>query len=163
MKLLKRLSRGDNIACKMLNNLILECKTVINTLHQREKFVENLFSFLKEKFVLTDTQIFIFGSFLTENFIPGKSDIDIGIYSENTVKAYDIHYELSTYLDTFNLKHDIVIMELSSLLTINIPIMVYGKTLTDYNNLKLLPYLKSMIAKYGFLEKGLDSANYENN
>lgn len=135
----------------------------INTLQQREKFIANLFNFLKEKFDLTDTQIFIFGSFLTENFIPGKSDIDIGIYSENTVKAYDIHYELSTYLDTFNLKHDIVIMELNSLLTINIPIMVYGKPLTNYNNLKLLPYLKSMIAKYGFLKKGLDSANYENN
>lgn len=162
MKPLKRLNRGDNIACKMQNNLILECKNVINTLQQREKFINDLFNFLKEKFDLTDTQIFIFGSFLTENFIPGKSDIDIGIYSENTVKAYDIHYELSTYLDTFNLKHDIIIMELSSLLTINIPIMVYGKPLTNYNNLKLLPYLKSMIAKYGFLEKGLDSANYEN-
>lgn len=135
----------------------------INTLQQREKFVDNLFNILKEKFDLTDTQIFIFGSFLTENFIPGKSDIDIGIYSENTVKAYDIHYELSTHLDTFNLKHDIVIIELSSLLTINIPIMVYGKPLTNYNNLKLLPYLKSMIAKYGFLEKGLNSDNYENN
>lgn len=146
-----------------MNRKVTTVTLSINTLQQREKFVDNLFNFLKEKFDLTDTQIFIFGSFLTENFIPGKSDIDIGIYSENTVKAYDIHYELSTYLDTFNLKHDIVIMELNSLLTINIPIMVYGKPLTNYNNLKLLPYLKSMIAKYGFLEKGLDSANYENN
>lgn len=134
----------------------------INTLQQHEKFIDDLFNFLKEKFDLTDTQIFIFGSFLTENFIPGKSDIDIGIYSDNEVKMYDIKYELSEYLDKIGLKHDIVIMNLSNKLTINIPIMVYGKTLTDYNNLRLLPYLKSMIAKYGFLEKGLDSANYEN-
>lgn len=110
---------------------------------------------------MSDTQIFVFGSFLTDNFIPEKSDIDIGVYSENEAKMYDIQYELSKYLRELGINFDIVIMTLSQKLLINIPIMVYGTSFTNYDNTKLLPYLKSMIDKYGFIEKGLSISSYE--
>jgi predicted nucleotidyltransferase len=134
---------------------------MLETLQSRKEFVQNLVKMISSKFDITDTQIFIFGSFLTEDYIPGKSDIDIGIFSEDETKMYDIRYELSNYLQEIGLKFDIVIMTLSKKLLINIPIMVYGETYTDYDNNKFLPYLKSMIDRYGFLEKGLDEAAYE--
>ena len=134
---------------------------MLNTLAERKKFVADIIELLNSKFDLSDTQIFVFGSFLTDDFIPEKSDIDIGVYSENETKMYDIQYELSKYLTEVGINFDIVIMTLSQKLLINIPIMVHGTSFTNYDNTKLLPYLKSMIDKYGFIEKGLSVSSYE--
>lgn len=134
---------------------------MLNTITERKQFVADMMELLKSKFDLSDTQIFVFGSFLTDDFIPEKSDIDIGVYSENETKMYDIQYELSKYLTKVGISFDIVIMTLSQKLLINIPIMVYGTSFTNYDNTKLLPYLKSMIDKYGFIEKGLSVSSYE--
>lgn len=134
---------------------------MLNTITERKQFVADMMELLKSKFDLSDTQIFVFGSFLTDDFVPEKSDIDIGIYSDNETKMYDIQYELVQYLNKVGIKFDIVIMTLSQKLLINIPIMVYGTSFTNYDNTKLLPYLKSMIDKYGFIEKGLSVSSYE--
>ena len=74
---------------------------------------------------------------------------------------YDIQYELVQYLNKVGIKFDIVIMTLSDKLLINIPIMIYGTSFTNYDNAKLLPYLKSMVDRYGFIEKGLSVSAYE--
>lgn len=123
---------------------------MFNTLESRNNFVDKMLKHLKENFDLSDTQIFVFGSFLTEDFEPGISDIDIGVYSEDETKMYDIQCDLDIYLDRFNLKHDIVVMNLSDKLWINIPIMTYGKQLTQYENEDLFNYLLKMVKKYGF-------------
>ena len=124
-------------------------KRNVSTLKKREQIVNDIAAFLKSKFDLSDTQIFIFGSFLTDRYIPGKSDIDIGIYSENREKALDIQYELDMYLKEKQIKHDIVDMELHDKLLINIPIMTYGKTLTEYESEEMFNYLVEMIKKHG--------------
>lgn len=123
---------------------------MLNTLDNREKFIESMICFLSQKYDLSDTQVFVFGSFLTNEFVPGKSDIDIGVYSENETKMYDIKIELDKYLSKFNIEHDIVIMHLNSNLWINIPIMTYGKQLTSYESESLFNYLLDMINKWGF-------------
>lgn len=130
---------------------------MFETLQQREDFTTSIFEFLKSRFDLSDTQVFIFGSFLTDDFIPGKSDIDIGIYSENREKALDIQYELDMYLKEKQIKHDIVDMELHDKLLINIPIMTYGKALTDYESEKMFKYLVEMIKKHGIKWYNLNS------
>ncbi len=130
---------------------------MLETLEQRENYITDLRNYLNSKYDLADTQIFIYGSFLTNNFVPNKSDIDIGIFSEDENKMYDIQYDLDNYI---SIQHDIVIMHLSENLLINIPIMVYGKTLTNYQSKEMLEYLVQMINKYGFLEKGLEVTAY---
>lgn len=125
-------------------------ESMLNTLDNREKFIESMICFLSQKYDLSDTQVFVFGSFLTNEFVPGKSDIDIGVYSENETKMYDIKIELDKYLSKFNIEHDIVIMHLNSNLWINIPIMTYGKQLTSYESESLFNYLLDMINKWGF-------------
>lgn len=124
---------------------------MFNTLEERNQFVDNMLKCLQDKFDLSDTQIFIFGSFLTNNFIPGKSDIDIGVYSENETKMYDIRFELEMYLHDYDIKFDIVIMHLSDKLWINIPIMIYGKQLTGYESDTVFNYLVAMIKQNGLL------------
>lgn len=124
---------------------------MFNTLEERNQFVDGMLAYLQDKFDLSDAQIFVFGSFLTDKFIPGKSDIDIGVYSENETKMYDIRYELEMYLNNFELKHDIVIMHLSDKLWINIPIMTYGKQLTGYESDTMFNYLVAMIKQNGLL------------
>lgn len=128
---------------------------MLETINSRKEFVNNMLNYIKSKYDLVDTQIFIFGSFLTDDYVPFKSDIDIGIYSENETKMYDIKYDLEEYLNENNLKHDIVIMHLSKNLWINIPILTYGKQLTSYESESLFNYLLEMIQKWGFnpLEK----------
>lgn len=130
---------------------------MFETLEQRENYITGLKNYLNSKYDLSDTQIFIYGSFLTNDFVPDKSDIDIGIFSEDENKMYDIQYDLDNYI---SIQHDIVIMHLSKNLLINIPIMVYGRTLTNYQSKEMLEYLVQMINKYGFLEKGLEVTAY---
>ena len=123
---------------------------MVNTLIDREAFINDMMVFLNSKYDLNDTQIFVFGSFLSDDFVPGKSDIDIGVYSEDETKMYDIECDLGKYLDRYNLKHDIVIMHLNINLWINIPIMTYGKQLTDYESEHLFNYLLNMVQRWGF-------------
>lgn len=123
---------------------------MLNTLENRENFVNELYKHLSKKFDLSSSQIFIFGSFLTDEYIDGKSDIDIGVYSTNETTMYDIRCELDVYLSERDIPHDIVLMHLNDKLKINIPIMVYGKMLTSYKGNELLDYLVSMIKQYGF-------------
>lgn len=132
----------------------------LNTLEERQAFVQKLKTELEQKMDLSNIQVYVFGSFLTEDYIPRKSDIDIGVYSPEEVKMYDAEYELDMLLNDVNLPHDIVIMYYDDRMLINIAIMVYGKTLTDYRDEKALPYIFSMVQKYGFLEKGLNPERY---
>ena len=127
-----------------------ENEKMFNTLLDRENFITSMLEFIKSKYDLVNTQIFIFGSFLTEEFKPGESDIDIGIYSEDEVKMYDIKVDLEVYLDKFDIKYDIVIMHLSKHLWINVPILLYGKQLTSYQDSKLIDYLMEMIEEWGY-------------
>lgn len=122
----------------------------VETLQDREQYIENIKNKIQEKISLDNVQLFVFGSFLTSEFIPGKSDIDIGVYSPDEMKMYDIKYELEKILDADKMMHDIIIMELSDKLWINIPIMVYGKAITSFDDNTLFEYLKSMINKWSF-------------
>lgn len=123
---------------------------MLQTLASREKFVNDLLEFVKCKYDLCDTQIFIFGSFLTDDYEPGKSDIDIGVYSEKEAKMYNIQLDIDLYLNEKGIKHDIVIMDLHDKLWINIPIMMYGKELTPYESEEMFVYLCKMIDKWGY-------------
>ena len=123
---------------------------MLNTLKQRELFVEQMKENLEKEVSLDNVQLFVFGSFLTEDYDINTSDIDIGVYSSDEIKMYDVQYFLDRYLENKGMKHDIVIMHLSDKLWINIPIMTYGKQLTSFEDTKMFAYLVNMIEKYGF-------------
>ena len=115
----------------------------------RIKFAETLKNEIEKKFTDENYQVFIFGSFLTEDYIPNKSDIDIGIYSEKIDTAIDIKYFVKSILQSNNLENDIIIMQLTDDDYMNIPIFMYGQPLFSYIRDEFIDNLKSLIEKWG--------------
>ena len=124
------------------------------TLQERQNFINDMLSHISELYDLSNVQLFVFGSFLTDDFTPNKSDIDIGVYCDDETKMYNIQYDLKLYFDSYNLKSDIVIMNLHDKLLINVPILLYGTQLTEYEDTKLFDYLVHMIKNHN-----LDTTN----
>ncbi len=133
---------------------------MLKTLAKRKAFIERLRKAVISMYDVSNVQIFVFGSFLTKDFKPGISDIDLGIYCPDNEKKCDIIFFLSQLFDVIELEHDIVDITLSEYALINVPILVYGTTLFDYLPNKLFEYLTMMIQKYGFVEKGLEVSSY---
>lgn len=133
---------------------------MLKTLAERKAFIERLRKAVISMYDISNVQIFVFGSFLTKDFKPGISDIDLGIYCSDNEKKCDIIFFLSRLFDVIELKHDIVDITLSEYALINIPILVYGTTLFDYLPDELFEYLTVIIQKYGFVEKGLEVSSY---
>lgn len=76
--------------------------------------------------------VYLFGSFLTNYFKPGRSDLDIGIYFEKTPSIYRIHelqYAIEKELNQFG-KIDIAQMQLRNLI-LNHEIFKKGKIVVN--------------------------------
>lgn len=122
---------------------------MLKTLEDRVIFAKELKNKIESEFTTNNYQVFIFGSFLTENFIPNISDIDIGIYCEYIATAIDIKHFIEAELTKINLENDIIIMELTDNSYMNIPIFMYGQPLFSYMRDEFIDNLKSLILKWG--------------
>lgn len=120
---------------------------MLKTLIEREQYVSRLKNTLKDKFPQKDYQVWVFGSFLTDEYTP-LSDIDIAIYCADILLLLDIKDFIDEYLSKDKLRHDIVIFEFNDEHYINIPIVLYGKTLTEYEPPHMIEFIKQMIAKW---------------
>ncbi len=70
---------------------------------EKDKAVNRLYELLslqkkiEQQFGDCDYNIFVFGSYLTTNYIEGKSDIDIAIYAED----FKVYQKLALYLEEY--------------------------------------------------------------
>ena len=78
---------------------------MFETLEKRHEFIQQLGDYVAARFS-EPYNIFIFGSFLTDDFVPGKSDLDLGIYTEKKISELDGIIE--EFLSNYNLDHDII-------------------------------------------------------
>lgn len=117
-------------------------------LDARKQFVEQFQKELLLKFAVSNYQVWIFGSFLTDEF-DGDSDIDIGVYCEDLGRLMELYHYIDEYMTWYGLDHDIVIVEMKKSHYINIPILMYGKPLTEYGNESWQQYVQEMAAIYG--------------
>lgn len=76
-------------------------------LNFRLKMIQDLQSKILKKFGDSDYNVFLFGSFLTEDFVPEKSDVDFAIYTENFDKYLEIYCFIDDYFALKNIKRDI--------------------------------------------------------
>ena len=86
---------------------------MFETLIDRRNYVEELKRKIEQKFTENNYQVFIFGSFLTEDYITNESDIDIGVYCESIAMAIEMKHFIEKELEDIQLKNDIIIMELT--------------------------------------------------
>lgn len=121
---------------------------MLETLKQRKEYVEKFKNDLKNEFPHIDYQVWIFGSFLTEEYNQ-YSDMDVSIYCDNVEALFDITDFINDYLSRDNIEHDIIIFEFNKNHYINIPIICYGTALTEYEPPHWLEYIKEMISIWG--------------
>ena len=122
---------------------------MFETLIDRRNYVEELKRKIEQKFTENNYQVFIFGSFLTEDYITNESDIDIGVYCESIAMAIEMKHFIEKELEDIQLKNDIIIMELTDDSYMNIPIFMYGQPLFSYMRDEFIDNLKSLITKWG--------------
>lgn len=118
------------------------------TLEERKDFVERFKEELLQKFAVPDYQVWIFGSFLTDEF-DSDSDIDIGLYCGNLGRLMELYHYVDEYMQWYGLEHDLVIVEMKTTHYINIPILVYGKPLTEYMPEGWKEYVRELTKLWG--------------
>jgi Nucleotidyltransferase domain. len=121
----------------------------ILTIIQRRAIADKLKQELFTKFDVDRFQVFIFGSFLTDDYSV-DSDVDIGIYSEDIRLRNDVYVYVQRFFKKFRIKADIIEMDLSEKMYINISIMVYGEGLTDFCPNYFIDYIKRMVDIWGY-------------
>lgn len=80
---------------------------MLNTLENRIKYLATISEKIQTLDLHDDINLFVFGSFITNNFKLGESDIDIAIYSKNVIDYLDILELLQDEFATINLDSDI--------------------------------------------------------
>ena len=71
---------------------------LMELLDLQEKLVNN--------FGESDYNVFIFGSYITHSYIEGRSDIDIGIYSDDFKKYLQVSVFIEDYFNELGIKQD---------------------------------------------------------
>lgn len=118
---------------------------MFETLEKRYEFVKQLGGYVAARFS-EPYNIFVFGSFLTDDFVPGKSDLDLGIYAEKKISELDGIIE--EFLSNYNLDHDIIWIQ-TGFSTNYIDIAaLQGYKLTDYYPEKLLEHFVQLILAF---------------
>ncbi len=114
----------------------------------RKQFVERFQKELLLKFAVPNYQVWIFGSFLTDEF-DADSDIDVGVYCEDLGLLMELYHYIDEYMTWYGLEHDIVIVEMKKSHHINVPILMHGKTLTEYTSDSWQQYVQEMVQIWG--------------
>ncbi len=120
---------------------------MFSTLENRFKYLAEISEKIQKLDLLDDLNIFVFGSYITDRFKPGESDIDIAIFSESLMDYLNIHELLKIEFSKVNLDSDIFrIYE-------NIPSSVYYEALnspvqfTTYYPQKLIDFKQKCLER----------------
>ena len=79
-----------------------------------------------------DYNVFIFGSYITNSYVEGKSDIDIAIYSDDFKKYLQVSVFIEAYLYKLGVKQDIFYINTSKPAPIYCAALESPVCLTDY-------------------------------
>lgn len=104
-----------------------------DTFEERKSLVKQLQSFLYDQFGNDGYNVFIYGSFFTEKFEPGKSDIDIAFYSEDTTLAMEIDSTISKFFENKSIEVDLLYINTNYYdMYVYVVPLTCGVELTDY-------------------------------
>ena len=95
---------------------------------------------VEKKFGCDDDNVFVFGSYVTDRFIEGESDVDIAIYSED----FGLYTRLACYLEEYfrheGIDSDIFFIDLSMQAPIYCAPLNSQVQFTDYYPQKLIDF-----------------------
>ena len=81
---------------------------MFETLDERKKFINSLNEYVYDNFS-KNYNIFIFGSFLTERFVPNKSDLDLAVYTDGDMLELD--FTVQDFLDNYPIECDTIFIK----------------------------------------------------
>lgn len=103
------------------------------TFSERKQLVEDLQKYLISQFGDTNYNVFIYGSFFTDKFIPGKSDIDIAFYSKEVGLAMEIESAIGDFFKDKNIEVDTLFINTNYVdMYVYVYPLVHGIELTEY-------------------------------
>jgi len=121
------------------------CLIPVNTTQDRRKILIDLQEKLIAEFLDIDYNVFIFGSFVRNDFSPITSDIDIGFICDNPNKRMEIRDYLKDYFANIELTCDLITVQYTPKAFVNIPILSSKFRLTDYYPDKINIYLLQLL------------------
>lgn len=74
----------------------------------RKKFLLGLSKAVEKSFTDKKYNIFVFGSFLRDDYDPDTSDLDLAVYADSTALTFDIVTFLEQYLEEKDIPFDIM-------------------------------------------------------
>lgn len=84
---------------------------IFHSWDERKAFLVNLQDRLTEKFGTERYNVFVFGSFVTDLYVPGKSDLDLAVYAESAKFARMVYNFLDDYLQELDVERSIIIID----------------------------------------------------
>ena len=76
-------------------------------LNNRLKIIKDLQRKLIDEYGSDDYNVFLFGSYLTERFVEGSSDVDIAVFTKNLTLYTKIACTIEVFFDERKIKSDI--------------------------------------------------------
>lgn len=99
----------------------------------RKRLAEGLQSYLASQFDDTKYNVFIYGSFFTDRFVPGKSDIDVAFYSKDIGLAMELDSAINEYFKDKGIEVDSLFINTNYIdMYVYAYVLIEGIELTEY-------------------------------
>lgn len=103
---------------------------------------------LVSRFGEDDYNIFVFGSFLTPDFVPGKSDLDLAVYCQDSRKSLQIECAIEDFLKKYDFPVQIMRISLQDRFWVFLAPLFCGVEFTEYFPDELRTYALRLMRDY---------------
>lgn len=86
---------------------------IFNTWEERTDFLSDLQDDVVSEFGTDGYNVFVFGSFITDKYQPGESDIDLAVYADDYRVARDVMDFLDDYLQQKEVPHSLILIDVN--------------------------------------------------
>lgn len=83
------------------------------TWEERTDFLSKLQDDVVAQFGTDGYNVFVFGSFISNSYRPGESDIDLAVYADNYKFAREVMEFLDDYLQQKNVPHSLILIDVN--------------------------------------------------
>lgn len=130
---------------------------IFDTWDARKSFLVRFQKVLHSKFGVDDYNVFIFGSFLRDDYKPKESDIDLALFCPDSIKHVELQCFIEDYLHRLDIPFDLISIHLwQKGEFIDIMPLQLNVGITDYRPEDLDIYLRMLKHDYVYYREEVD-------
>ena len=123
----------------------MEIKMQFQNWEDRRKFLGELQDAIGEQFGFENYKVYVFGSFITEQYRDGESDIDIAVYSPQWELMREIVDFIHEYMERIKFPCDVILIDVSHRHAyVDLEPLLHGIAFTDFTTEDLEIYKRSL-------------------